>query len=307
MDKIEMLWSGGWDSTYMLCMEARKPITIKPYYIVFHRPGEKEERAAMVRILKKMKEHKEFKARILPVKYVDSSKIVITDEVRSAFEKYKGKPYKVGGQYLILAAFALQHKGIYLGQERYYETPGHLTKLMYEKGHMKFTDDGVGYFNESDCDKDVFLLFGNYTYPIAKKTELIMQEDAEHLGFMDIMDETWFCYTPTKDGKPCGACLPCVVKYNQHLYNLLPVEAQARAEVKNNLPEFFGGRDLRKLFESYCQYKDGYSFETIFRDSQNNTPLDNLMFNKKVQEIYTYEDYFDKEVENAKKIILNRK
>ena len=305
MDKIEMLWSGGWDSTYMLCMEARKPITIKPYYIVFHRPGEKEERAAMVRILKKIKEHKEFKAHIRPVKYVNSSKIVIPDEVRSAFNKYKGKPYKVGGQYLILAAFALQHKGIYLGQERYYETPGHLTKLMYEKGHMKFTNDGVGYFNEFDSDKDVFLLFGNYTYPIAKKTELMMRDDAIRFGFMDVMNKTWFCYTPTKDGKPCGACLPCVVKYKQHLYDLLPIDAQARAMVKINLPELEGTNDLQKIFEEYCQLKDGYPLDKIIH-LKVETVVDKLVFNKLAGLIFTYEDYFDKEIQKAKQSILNK-
>lgn len=36
-----------------------------------------------------------------------------------------------------------------------------------------------------------------------------MLKIAEKHGFDDIMEETWFCHTPTKDGKPCGMCNPC--------------------------------------------------------------------------------------------------
>ena len=302
MDKIEMLWSGGWDSTYMLCMEARKPITIRPYYIVFHRPGEKEERSAIFRIFKKIKQHKEFKARILPVKFIDKEVIKVPDEIKRVFYKFR-PDYSLGGQYLQLSSFALQHEGIYLGQERFYENPGHLTKLLYDKGKLTFDNNQVGYLDKTCSDEDVFLLFGHYRFPIALKNELMMVDDAKRLGFIDIMDESWFCYYPTKDGKPCGTCLPCITKYNQHMYDRLPLEALARAEVKVNLPKLSVGVDLVRTFENYCKLKDGYSPADIFRVGNPDDEFSQVMIQKMLNETNSFATYFEEKINNAMQLL----
>lgn len=214
--RIEMLWSGGWDSTFMLCKLLREYDEVQPYYIRFHRSGEEMEMKAINEITDLLEEHKNLKGRLLPVTYVEHTSIKFPGWLVEAWKKYRDEPYTVSKQYLFLAAFAIKHKGIAVGQERYYEKPGHITRLMYKKGHMKFRDDGTGYFNKKDCDKDVYALFGNAVYPVCLDSELMMKDKAEAWGMMDIMDKSWFCYQPI-NGKPCGMCGPCKVKMKQHM------------------------------------------------------------------------------------------
>ena len=259
--KIEVLWSGGWDSTFMLLKLAREYDVIQPYYILFNRPGQEHELEAIRKISERIKAQEEIKCNILPVIYVKKEDILEPLWLRRCWEKYKDEPYAVASQYLTLAAFAMQHKGIAVGQERYYETPGQMTRLMYEKGHMRFTRDGVGYFDKSGCQKDVYALFGNAVYPVALFSELMMKEKAEEWGWQDIMGHSWFCYYPVY-GKPCGLCGPCRVKIRQRMDFLFSEDNLKAGMVfnyinANNLRDRYG-QPLNAAFEEYVRvYKSG--------------------------------------------------
>ena len=54
----------------------------------------------------------------------------------------------------------------------------------------------------------MFLLFGNQHFPLADYTKLQMKAEYSAMGLSDVIDKTWFCFTPI-DGKPCGCCNPC--------------------------------------------------------------------------------------------------
>ena len=249
--RIEMLWSGGWDSTFMLCKLLREYDEVQPYYIRFGRTNEEYEVKAIREIINLVQGHKEIQCKLLPVKFVDVKNIVIPKWLFDIWEKYTGEPYSVSKQYLFLAAFAMKHKGIAVGQERYYKTPGHLTRFMYEKGHMKFTDDGTGYFDKKDCDRDAYALFGNAVYPVCLDSELMMRDKAQAWGMMDIMGKSWFCYHPV-NGKPCGMCGPCKVKMKQHMDFLFD--------------KFYFNCSLvlNYLYHSGLKAKDGMSFAVLF-------------------------------------------
>lgn len=306
--KIEILWSGGWDSTFMLCKLMREYDEIQPYYILFNRDGEEYELKAIQNILNTISLHKEIQCNILPVIYIKSDNIKIPSWLYKCWEKYSKEPYEVSSQYLTFAAFAFKHKGIAVGQERYYEIPGHMTRLMYEKGHMKFTPDGVGYFNPKDCQKEVYALFGNAIYPISLYSELMMKEKIEEWGYKDIIKHIHFCYHPI-NGFPCGMCGPCRVKIKQHMDFLFKPENLKNGMVcnyiyKNNLKDKYG-RPLWVVFEDYIRSFKSTLLETSFSkkislDLSGN--ISNVSFDKLkiLKDNYETFQYFESLLNNDK-------
>lgn len=286
MRKIEILWSGGWDSTFMLLKLAREYDVIQPYYILFNRSNQEYEINAIHNVLNKIAGHKEITCHILPVIYVRKEDIVEPLWLRLCWEKYKDKPYSVAPQYLTLAAFAMNHKGIAIGQERYYEIPGHMTRLMYEKGHMLFTKDGVGYFDSRRSNKEVFALFGNAIYPVSLYSELMMKDKVIEWCCQDIMKDAWFCYYPI-NGKPCGLCGPCRVKIKQCMDFLFSSENLKIGMVcnyiyKNNLKDKYG-RPLWVVFEDYIRSFRSNLLETSFSKKlliDSNVETSVVSFNK---------------------------
>jgi queuosine biosynthesis protein QueC len=45
--------------------------------------------------------------------------------------------------------------------------------------------------------------------PLFNFTKKEMEAEAISLGFIDLMEQTWFCHVPRQDGSPCGRCSPC--------------------------------------------------------------------------------------------------
>lgn len=255
--KIEMLWTGGWDSSFLLCKLAQEYDEVQPYYIKFGRPGQKQEIEATERIMSLLPFHPAIAGKVLPVRMIDSKDINIPKWMYASFESFHHK-YKLGGQWLTIGAFAAQHPGIAVGKVRHYDQPGPLSRLLMEKGHIVFTSDGVGYLQKNRSDKNVYAVFGNAVYPVANITELEMKDMAEAWGVTDIMRSTWFCYYPI-DGEPCGTCTPCVMKKLQHMDFLLPVNSQKRFFVRQSLDRLKqdSGSKNSEVFDLLIKFRSG--------------------------------------------------
>jgi 7-cyano-7-deazaguanine synthase len=223
MEQIkEILFTGGYDSTFMLCKMAREESIIQPYYIKLSKKRTTSIELERINIILDLLSKKDdIKSTILPLQTYNDYEYEPDETIKRAFNTYKDE-YQLGWQYLYLSQFAKTHVGIALGQERYYETPGHLTKFLTKHGHIQFDNNGVGYLPK-DIDPDVYNLFGNYTYPIAKYYELLMYDKFKEWNYEDIMSNVWFCHNP-KHGKPCGYCTPCKTKLKQHMFMLFPYE-----------------------------------------------------------------------------------
>ncbi len=300
--KIEILWTGGFDSTFMLCLLARtKSAVIQPYYLDIKRSIQKDEHRAIREIMKVLRKKKDLKAKILPVKFVKQEYFVPFDDVVKALEKYAGKPYVVGGQQRFIAEFSKTHKGICWGHERYLDKPGHITQLFLDKANWKFTEDGVGYFTKEDCDPDVFTLFGNLTCPVASYSEPMMWEKIQEWGYEDVFEHICFCYYPI-DGKPCGSCLPCNLKLTYKMDFLFAEEALNRHRIYQDLlkiKENLGVRnplDMATCFNLYVNplFKKDY-LEKLERKSfifENNVLIE-ISKEDVERNIDLYKDYFD--------------
>ena len=230
----ELLWTGGWDSTFRLCQLARKECDVQPYYLILNRPCVEEEQNAISTILPLLRSKRGVRANIRDVQFIDYRDVAIPDDIQSAWEQFKGPPFALGGQYRFLSVFAREHPGIELGQERYWKKIGHLRSLLLEKGHMRVSSEGTGYFVKEDCDPAVWTLFGNMRMPISEMHEREMALLIRRWGYQDVMDHVWFCYTPV-DVKPCGLCEPCLTKHKNGMDRLLGTEAIRRATLYNYL------------------------------------------------------------------------
>lgn len=109
MDIVNVLWTGGLDSSYRICELSRMPVTIQPYYIWDHTRGSiKQELRAMKRIAQDVKRHPDTKATLLPLKIVYDSEIKEDTAITEAW-KVLNKKYALGSQYDYLARFAKQY------------------------------------------------------------------------------------------------------------------------------------------------------------------------------------------------------
>jgi 7-cyano-7-deazaguanine synthase len=107
MPTINLLWTGGLDSTFRLCHLSHYAVTVQPYYIKEKRKSMKNEIRAMdkIRVLLSKNYNKDFS--ILPTIYVDRDTIVADAEIEKSWNVLHEK-YVIGSQYEYLARFAKQ-------------------------------------------------------------------------------------------------------------------------------------------------------------------------------------------------------
>ena len=109
MIKINLLWTGGLDSTFRLVELAHEDIEIQPYYIVDTTRGSiPQETQAMNKILSLLRKKHFTKATIFDVKYISDSSILEDSDITQAW-KFFVNTDKLGSQYDYLARFAKQN------------------------------------------------------------------------------------------------------------------------------------------------------------------------------------------------------
>lgn len=202
---IEILWTGGWDSTFRIIMLSQKDVAIQPYYISDNRKSEQQELHAINNIIHKLNELP-MKATIKPLIYYKVSDLEKDPNIKLSYEELRKKIY-FGTQYEWLAQFAKEHPNVELCIHKddkaleVINTFGALTRIE--------TNNGTTYILDKS-KSDVYLcnIFGNFSFPIIEFTKLDMKKIIEGTQYESIMNQTWFCHKPYK-GEPCGICNPC--------------------------------------------------------------------------------------------------
>lgn len=201
---VEIFWTGGYDSTYRVVELSRQDITIQPYYLSDNRLNEKYELGAIEKITQLIRNHPDTRAVLSDTIIIPmDSRPQSQPHIRAAYNRIFSKAW-LGNQYVWLAEFALEHKGIELSIEK----GTNPVKLINANGGFRRLADGSYAVDESITDSDYIALFGNFTMPLLDVTKLGMKEFFKAHGYDEIMKATWFCHTPV-NGKPCGKCNPC--------------------------------------------------------------------------------------------------
>jgi 7-cyano-7-deazaguanine synthase in queuosine biosynthesis len=230
---INLLWTGGWDSTFRLLELCENDIMIQPFY--FNDPNRKSrkfEYNAMKSILDAIRVSNKFKAIILDIKYIDVLEIFKTCANLKISEdfKYLREKYKIGNQYEWFALYC-EKNSIELEAGVVHQYHGKVEDAIKEEGLIvpiknDFLDGRRRVVPKGDNFK-AFNVFGNLILPILDKTKEDEEKIAREKGWIEIMKLTWFCHSPIK-GEPCGLCGPCDDAMNTGMKWRLPASAIRR-------------------------------------------------------------------------------
>lgn len=207
MKTHNLLWTGGWDSTYrLLDLAIVKKKVVQPYYIIDEQRKSIEYEQKSMEKIKILIEKLDVDAyhRILKTETVMKCKIHEKHEIKKKYNNII-KSFNLGTQYVWLGSFADENN---LTLDLCIEKDTRPFNLIKEVVLKIEDDDDVFYvLNEISYDSDL-QIFKYYKFPLLYMTKLEMEQKATEMGFKHIMDETWFCHNPI-NGKPCGTCNPC--------------------------------------------------------------------------------------------------
>ena len=203
---VEVLWTGGYDSTYMVTRLSRRPVRIQPVYMETHRQSQPQELKAMEKIMALLKKHPATKAEFLPIKILPWGTVPEDPEVKAAYDKLN-ETHFLGYQYARFAAYAKDHPGMEIGIQ-----DGHAISVIKAFAALKQLDteeEGTYYVLDTEkSDAVMNTLFAYYHFPICETKKDEMKEWFHANGYDKVAASTWTCHLPIF-GRPCGLCNPC--------------------------------------------------------------------------------------------------
>ncbi|MGX5729449.1 hypothetical protein ACWKWK_02835 [Pseudoxanthomonas beigongshangi] len=215
---VPLLWTSGWDSTFQLLrllLKHRLPVT--PYYLEDPtRASTATERRSIQRITDALHErYPETRALLRPLQVFRVAELARDPEVGEALREVRSRVY-IGSQYEWLALFCRQH-GLD-GIELSVHVDDKVQALLADK--VESFETGGGYrshrLGPGHAGSAEHTLFHHFGFPLFRIDKRQMQREAGEAGWDPIMDMTWFCHRPL-NGKPCGACAPCVYTIEEGL------------------------------------------------------------------------------------------
>lgn len=226
--RIDVLWTGGWDSTYRVLWAAMvEKRTVVPHYIV------DLGRASSLRELQAISEVRaalagidpEAATRIEPLRITPVSEIAEIPDLSAAYHRLTQQAH-LGSQYDWLARYA-KSEGI-----EHLELSVHVDDKAYHflKGRVVATEDGSWTLDDRvETDEAIFRFFD---FPLLEVSKTQMKAEAERHGFIEALEKAWFCYTPI-DRAPCGLCNPCRYTIEENMGYRLPAKALRRHRTRH--------------------------------------------------------------------------
>lgn len=239
-DTVNILWTGGWDSTYRIIELSMRDVIIQPIYVEDpNRVSRIYELESMKKIVSALQGKEKTKADFLPIKKILLSDIPKNQEITDAYLLFK-READMGSQHDWLARLALQFPMMELCIEK--ALGDHAPIRQSINRHGVLVDTGDGYIvDKANSSKELNLVLGNLKLPIFEKTELDMLNNIKEWGYEDVMSDIWFCHSPI-NGKPCGLCNPCTTKMTSKMDFLLSEEAQKRNVWVRRITKLFGNK-----------------------------------------------------------------
>ena len=206
---VNLLWTGGWDSTYQLLkllLEDR--VIVRPFYLIdADRRSTGIELLTIKNIKKRLfQDFTDTEKLILPTEYFSVSDIRPDPSIDFAFQSLLDNSF-MGDQYDWLARFCREQSVdnmqlcIHCDDKAY----GVVKDFISDSGDKKKLPRVSAKF----YDSHEYTVFRYFSFPILDITKLDMLKKAKRCGWEEIMSMTWFCHRPTKGNRPCGICNPC--------------------------------------------------------------------------------------------------
>lgn len=228
---VNVLWTGGFDSSFRMIQLSKQNVRIQPYYLSDNRLSEENELKAIRDITLDILKNKDTKCEILPLKIYPVSELKENEEITSAYNRLH-QQVGIGSQFEWLPRFAEQYliDGLELSIEK---SDTALVRILFNQQgvDMKLhNDNGIQYYQVTGVDRssDVFKVFGRYHFPVWEMTKLDMLAEYKSLGFESTVKKTWFCHKPIRN-KPCGYCNPCNTTISSGMAFRLPKVSRLRS------------------------------------------------------------------------------
>lgn len=213
---VDLLWTGGWDSTFrLLQILLHEKKSVQPYYVIDPARNstgvEIQFRDALKKEIFTRYPHAEKLFR--PTIFINIEAIEPDEEIRDAYLKLK-QHVPIGDQHEWLPRFCKQHQIFEMEMSTENgSTPEELwANARYLKNH--FADDPA-----SLSEKERFLyttsktLYKYFRFPVVHYSKQDMLAKAKKNDWLPILSKTWFCYQPLyipmKGYVPCGNCVTC--------------------------------------------------------------------------------------------------
>jgi hypothetical protein len=231
---VALLWTGGWDSTFRLLtllLELRRPVA--PIYLFdVTRASAPVELATMTRIREALAEaHPHTLALLRPVTVVRVADLASDPEIEDVYDRLAAR-VGIGTQYAWLARY-LHQQGppglelccdhIHLGASGLLVDCTVPTRSAY--------GDPTFRVPEAHPDRDVALLFRDFTFPLIATSRAQMADIVARKGWTPWMHMTWFCHRPVRGVRPCGLCNPCVAVITEGFAWRVPRDRRALSAV----------------------------------------------------------------------------
>lgn len=225
MEKINVFWTGGLDSTYRICELSRMEVEIQPYYLKMpNRPSTNEELKAIDVISKNIYARTDTKAILNPIIVIDTKDLVIEKEQWMSYNWIKEHNVVEWGlkrfpiQYLYCAAFCKQ-ANIFIEIAMEFEPHSRIVQILHNYGNMQVVNyNGLSYKyllppsqkTGKQTHPHLFNILGRFRFPLplGAMSKLEERDQLVQWGMDDIILETWFCHHPI-NGEACGFCSPC--------------------------------------------------------------------------------------------------
>lgn len=229
-ESIDLLWTGGWDSTFRLLQilleEKRK---VQPFYVI---DPERNSTGVEIQSMHRVKnilnqKYPHTRALFSPTKYINLESIEPDEAITNAYETLK-KYVPLGNQYEWLPRFCKQHNyhAVELAIENIENKEDRWPNYPYFKNNFSDEPD-----RRSEKEHLIYstskTLFQYFSFPIIHLTKKETFSIAQRNGWLPILGKTWFCYQPLyvpfRGLTPCGNCITCKHQMKYGLYMRIPL------------------------------------------------------------------------------------
>ena len=224
-DIVNILWSGGRDSTFrilhLLLINEKK---VQPYYVI---DSDRLSTGLEIRTIRNIKrrlfaEYPKTSALLLPTYIRELDDIKPNQEITDCFQTIS-KNKHIGIQFEWYARFADEY-GIDDLELCIDGGPGDLSNLLGPNLPELGSEDERSYELKKEMQgTPEYAVFRYFEFPLFYLTKLDMEQQSKKEGFYDLMELTWFCHRPRANGTPCGTCVPCIYTIKEGLGRRIPL------------------------------------------------------------------------------------
>lgn len=217
---VDLLWTGGWNSTFRLLSALRlEGAYVRPHYVIDPaNPCLELEVDAMQRVRAWLgSASPDLAERLLPTTSASLDDLLEDDVEAQRFARLKGH-VGLGRHYEWLGRYA-RHAGldeVEVGGHRDDPVMSLLRRCLHRVRERPFT----GYRLAEEARETDLGIFARLSFPLADLTRADMRRIALGAGFHEPLELTWFCLAPRR-GKPCGVCAKCHAAVEDGLGHLL--------------------------------------------------------------------------------------